>query len=228
MRRAKPSRLPPIDGRLVEMTQRAGSAMDQATRALLDADLAAAEAVIAADSELDEAAALVENQVFNLISQYEPAAEELRALLAGVRIAGLLERMGDLAVHVAKAARLRYPKSAVPTELRGVIVDMGSVAHKMVEEAGEALSERDPEAAARLQAMDREMDRLHREMFTIVLSPAWPHGIEAAVDITLISRFYERFADHAVTISKRVAHVVTGEPYMSRHYSQPDPTPPAV
>lgn len=210
------------------MAQRAGEAMDQATKALLDADLASAEAVIAGDAELDEAAALVEEQVFSLISREHPRDGDLRALLAGVRISGLLERMGDLAVHVAKAARLRYPRSAVPVELRSVIVDMGAVAHKMVEQTAGALSKRDAEASTRLQAMDREMDRLHREMFTIVLSPAWPHGTEAAVDITLISRFYERFADHAVTISKRVAHVVTGEPYVSRHYSQPDLLPPTT
>lgn len=228
MRRAKPSRLPSIDGRLVDMAQRAGAAMDQATRALLDADLALAEAVITADAELDELAALVESDVFELISQEHPVAAELRALLSGVRISGLLERMGDLAVHVAKAARLRYPGSAVPAELRGVIVDMGAVAHKMVEETVVALTQRDVEAADRLQAMDREMDRLHREMFTIALSPAWSHGTETAIDITLISRFYERFADHAVTISKRVVHVVTGEPYMSRHYTRPGTTPPTA
>ena len=94
---------------------------------------------------------------------------------------------------------------------------MGAVAQRMVEETGIALTRRDVVSAEQLREMDREMNRLHREMFTIVLSPAWSHGIEAAVDVTLVSRYYERFADHAVTIGKRVVHVVTGQPYARRH-----------
>jgi phosphate transport system protein len=198
------------------MTRQVGGAMNRATESLLDADLALAESVIAADVQLDTLASQVEEEALALLAQEQAVALELRALMGAWRIAGTLERMGDLAVHVAKSARMRYPLPAIPMELRGVVGDMGAVARRMVDESGIALHRRDVLSAEQLRAMDREMNRLHREMFTIVLSPAWSHGVEAAVDATLISRYYERFADHAVTIGKRVVHVVTGEPYTRR------------
>lgn len=213
MRTVFHARMAAIDDELVDMTRRVGSAMNRATQSLLDADLALAESVISADSRLDAVAAQVEEEAFSLVAQQQPVAQDLRALLAALRISSSLERMGDLAVHVAKAARLRYPMPAVPMELRGVVVDMGAVAQRIVEDTGVALAHRDVVTAGQLRAIDREMDRLHREMFHIVLSPAWTYGVEAAVDATLISRYYERFADHAVTIGKRVIHVVTGEPH---------------
>jgi phosphate transport system protein len=123
--------------------------------------------------------------------------------------------MGDLAAHIAKSARLRYPASAVPDELRATFQAMDEVAERVVAKTGEVISSKDVSLAGDIARTDEEMDRLHRELFTSVLSPTWSHGVEAAVDITLLSRFYERFADHAVTIAKRVAYVATGEPYSS-------------
>ncbi len=215
MRTAFHARLDAIDAQLVDMTGRVGVAMGRATESLLGPDLNLAESVISADNALDDLTTRIEDEAVTLVAQQQPVAQDLRALLAALRISGSLERMGDLAVHVAKAARLRYPMAAVPAELGGVIVDMGSVAQRMVEQTAGAIENRDVAAAAQLRAMDREMDRLHREMFSIVLSPAWSYGTETAVDVTLLSRFYERFADHAVTIGKRVIHVVTGEPYLT-------------
>ena len=215
MRTAFHARLDAIDAQLVDMTGRVGVAMARATESLLGPDLNLAESVISADNALDDLTTRIEDEAVTLVAQQQPVAQDLRALLAALRISGSLERMGDLAVHVAKAARLRYPMAAVPAELGGVIVDMGSVAQRMVEQTAGAIENRDVAAAAQLRAMDREMDRLHREMFSIVLSPAWSYGTETAVDVTLLSRFYERFADHAVTIGKRVIHVVTGEPYLT-------------
>ena len=118
--------------------------------------------------------------------------------------------MGDLAVHIAKTTRMRYPIPVVPSELRGIIVDTSTVASQMITKTGVALAREDVSSARALRDMDREMDRLHRELFIIVLSPAWEYGVRAAVDITLLSRYYERFADHAVEISRRVIFQVTG------------------
>lgn len=210
MRTVFHARLVAIDEELLAMTRRVGSAMSRATDALLDADLALAEAVIAADAHVDAAAAAVEESASHLLAQQQPVAQDLRVLLAALSNSASLARMGDLAVHVAKAARLRYPLPAAPPELRSVIVDMGTVAQRIITDAGTALALRDVALAGRLREIDRSMDRLHREMFTIVLSPAWPYGVEAAVDVTLVSRYYERFADHAVMIGERVIHVVTG------------------
>ena len=122
-----------------------------------------------------------------------------------------LERMGDLARHVAKVARLRYPESAVPAELRATILQMGQVAERIVAKAGSVIAGKDVETAVTLERDDDEMDRLHRELFNMLLDHTWTHGTEAAVDLTLIGRYYERFADHAVSVARRVVYLVTGE-----------------
>jgi len=202
-----------IDTLLIEMTRLVGRAMSRATQALLDADLDAAEQVISEDVRLDEINTQIDERATQIVALQQPVAGELRRLLSALRIASSLERMGDLATHLAKTTRLRYPNTVVPVELRGVISDMGAVAQRIVHQTGAAMASHSIEQAERAVSTDEDMDRLHREMFNIMLSPAWTHGVEAAIDLTLVSRFYERFADHAVTINKRIVHIVTGEPY---------------
>lgn len=216
MREAYHESLQEIDTQLVEMTRLVGRSMNRATQALLDADLAVAEEVIAEDALLDSINYEIDERATQLVALQQPVATELRQLLSALRIASSLERMGDLATHIAKTTRLRYPASVVPVELRGVIADMGAVAQRIVHQTGAALASRSVDQATHAVSMDEEMNRLHREMFNILLSPAWSHGVEAAIDLTLVSRFYERFADHAVTINKRIVHVVTGEPYLGK------------
>jgi phosphate transport system protein len=109
-------------------------------------------------------------------------------------------------VHIAKIARLRYPESAVPAELRGVVLEMGQIAELVVQKAGEALARRDATLAAEIETDDDRMDNLHRKLFTLLMDDKWKHGVETAIDITLISRYYERFADHAVSVARRVAN----------------------
>lgn len=213
MRSAYHEQLDQFDNALVHMTKLVNAAMIEATNALLDADLVVAESVIAGDEEIDAVAHDLEEQALQLVALQAPVATDLRVLLSGLRISASLERMGDLAVHVAKAARLRYPASAVPVELRGVITEMGEVAERIVQRTGDVLATRDVDDANQLAVIDDEMDSLHRQLFRAVLSEDWQHGVEAAIDVTLVSRYYERFADHAVTIGRRVVHIVTGEPY---------------
>ena len=213
MREAYHESLHEIDTLLIEMTRLVGRAMNHATQALLDADLQEAESVIAEDAQLDSIRADIDERATQIVALQQPVAGELRRLLSALRIATSLERMGDLAVHVAKTTRLRYPGTVVPVELRGVISDMGAVAQRIVHQTGAAMASHDVDQANRAMSTDDEMNRLHREMFNIMLSPAWTHGVEAAIDLTLVSRFYERFADHAVTINKRIVHIVTGEAY---------------
>jgi phosphate transport system protein len=122
-----------------------------------------------------------------------------------------LERMGDLAAHVAKITRLRYPAAAIPAELRGVIEDMGRVAQRMVDQAGEVIKTRDVSAAHRVETADDEMDRLRSAQFRQMMDASWPHGVEVAVDLALLGRYYERIADHAVSMARRVIFLVTGE-----------------
>ena len=203
-----------VNNDLVQMTRLVGSAMNQATRSLLDADLRVAEAVIDGDAEVDLLTSAVEERCFDLLAIQQPVGGDLRVVIGALRIAASLERMGDLAEHVAKQARMRYPRPAVPQELRGTFAVMGGLAEAIVSKTGAVIATKDVSRAADIAAHDQEMDRLHRELFTIVLSESWTHGVEAAIDVTLLSRYYERYADHAVSVTRRVITIVTGEPYV--------------
>jgi phosphate transport system protein len=202
-----------INDDLVQMTRLVGSAMNRATQALLDGDLSLAESVIDADARIDTLTSDVEERCLDLIEKHHPQAEELRRVVGALRIASSLERMGDLAEHVAKQSRLRFPRLSIPLELRGTFAEMGGLAEAIVSKTGSVIATRDVSLAADIARHDEEVDRLHRELFTIVLSPSWSHGVEAAIDVTLLSRYYERYADHAVSVTKRVITIVTGAPY---------------
>ena len=196
---------------MVSMSQTVQVAVRIGTRALLEANLQLAEQVITSDDQIDDAQRDIENRVFSLLARQSPVAGELRTLVATLRMVFELERMGDLAAHVAKIARLRYPESAVPDALRAHFAQMADVAEKMVADAGQTLSDRDVDAASALQESDEEMDELRRSQFRLLLSDDWNHGVEAAVDVALLGRYYERIADHAASMGRRIIYVVTGE-----------------
>jgi phosphate transport system protein len=132
-------------------------------------------------------------------------------LVAALRMVADLERMGDLSVHVAKVARLRVPQVAVPEELVPTVERMGVVAEKMIGTAAAIIADRDVDGARHLEEDDEEMDQLRRSSFRLMLDDAWPHGVEAAVDLALLGRYYERIADHTVSLARRVVYLVTGE-----------------
>ena len=221
MREAFHDDLDHMSVQLVEMTRLAGSAMARATAALLDADLALAESVIAADEQIDHLQRELDETALNLLARQQPVATDLRTIVAGMRMSADLERMGDLARHVAKVARRRYPDSAVPPVLRSTVLEMGQVAERIVAKAGSVIASNDLNSAIELEQDDDEMDRLHRQVFATLLGGQWDAGMEAAVDITLIGRFYERFADHAVSVARRVVYLVTGEWHESYQPIQP-------
>jgi phosphate transport system protein len=200
-----------IRDQLVEMTRLTSSALNRATQALTDADLELAESVITADEHIDALRRELDDRAVDAIARQQPVARDLRMLVTAMRMSADLERMGDLARHVAKTARLRYPRSAVPASLRSTITGMSRVALRMVDRAGSVIASDDLEGAAELLQADDEMDHLHREVFRKVLSDGWDEGIEAAIDATLLSRYFERFGDHAVAVAHRVVYLVTGE-----------------
>jgi len=196
---------------LVQMTNLVGSAMSRATTALLDADLEIAESVITADETVDLVYHDVEDRAFDILLRQAPVAGDLRTIVTSLRMVADLERMGDLALHIAKVARRRYPATAVPTEVRDTILEMGQTAQRIVTKAGVVISTRDLAKAAELERDDDAMDDLHRQLFVALLEKEWKHGLESAIDITLCGRYYERFADHAVSVARRVTYLVTGE-----------------
>ena len=199
---------------LVAMTGLVRTAVRRATESLLNADARLAEEVIGSDDPIDEQREVVEDRAFEILARQQPVAGDLRILVAALRMVADLERMGDHAVHVAKVARLRYPEPAVPAELRDNVARMGVVAEDMVQAAGDVLAERDLEAAHELESQDEEMDSLRRAQFRVLLDDSWAHGVEAAIDVALLGRYYERIADHAVSLARRVVYLVTGERHL--------------
>ena len=213
MREVSPNRLETINANLVQMSELVGVAIATATTALLTDDLSLAEKVITNDEEIDQLNSEVEVLCFRVAALDAPMATDLRATMGGIRMATSLERMGDLAVHIAKQVRLRYPNPSIPAELQSTFQEMGDAASKIVAEAGRVIQSRDTTLADKMKQYDDTLDRLHRDLFTAVLSDSWSNGVEAAIDVTLLSRFYERFGDHAVSLARRVIYIVTGEPY---------------
>jgi phosphate transport system protein len=211
MRDAYHEKLDAIGDQLVEMARLAGSAMERASTALLDADVVLAESVIAQDREVDRIQHELDGHAFDLLCRQQPVATDLRTIVTSLRMSADLERMGDLARHVAKVARLRHPESAVPADIRGTVREMAAVATRMVAKAGSVIASKDVQTALELERDDDEMDRLHRALFTALLDDQWSHGVEKAIDLTLIGRYYERYADHAVSVARRVVYLVTGE-----------------
>jgi len=211
MREAFHDQLNSIFADLAGIARQVQTAVAQATEALLEGSAEIAEEVISNDAQIDRARERVEEMAFSLLSLQQPVAGDLRTLVAALRMAGDLERMGDLAVHVAKIARLRVPSVAVPEDVEPTIRRMAMVAELMVGKVADIIAERDVEGAKELHEVDEEMDHLRRKSFRELLGANWSHGIEPAVDLALLGRYYERIADHAVSVANRVAYVVTGE-----------------
>ena len=200
-----------ISQSLVKLAEMAMVSMSKATLAVLNSDLKLAEEVIADDLKIDELQHEIDDRIIDIIARQQPVASDLRALVTALRMGSDLERMGDLAEHVAKLARRRHPECAVPAELIATVTAMGEAAEKITKKTSTVISTRDTELALQVDKDDDVMDRLHRELIAILIKPTWGHGIETAIDLTLLGRYYERFADHAVSVSRRVYFLVTGK-----------------
>lgn len=196
---------------LVAMTAAVQTAVHEATDALLTGNADSAESVISGDREIDASREIIENRALQLLATQQPVATDLRQLVATLRLVADLERMGDLSVHIAKVARMRLPDVAVPPVLRPTITRMARVADQMIGSASRIVADRDVGAAAELEREDDEMDRLRRSLFRTLLDDDWSYGVEPAIDIALLGRYYERIGDHAVSMARRVVYLVTGE-----------------
>ena len=211
MRDAFNEELDAIQATLVTMGEMVATAMSRSSEALLKADVKLAEQVISEDEKLDTLHHDLEARAINLMARQQPVAQDLRILVTSLRMSADLERMGDLCHHIAKLARMRYPEVAVPSELLVIIGNMGTTALKIIEKSTHVIKSQDLQAAIELETDDDEMDKLHRALFVALLDDSWSHGIETAIDMTLLGRYYERCADHAVSIARRVYFLVKGE-----------------
>ena len=196
---------------LIEMTGLVASALNQATDALLNADLQLAEKVISGDEVVDALREGLDARALDLLARQQPVAGDLRTIVTSLRMSSDLERMGDLAKHIGKVARLRYPESAVPAELHASIREMGRLGVELATKTGQIIDGLDVEAARNLDEEDDAVDRLHRQLFAELLQEDTGYPVETAIDVTLIGRYYERFADHAVSVARRLVFLVTGE-----------------
>ena len=195
---------------LVDLSNMASDSIHNATQALIEADLKIAEEVISYDEKIDLYQHDLDTRIIDIIARQQPVASDLRALVTALRMSADLERMVDLAHHIAKVARLRHPANVLPAELKDLVNHIGSVAENISRKIPTLIETRDIEMALQLEKDDDEMDKLHRQLIGTMTNSSWTHGIESAVDITLLGRYYERFADHAVSVSRRVYFLVTG------------------
>jgi phosphate transport system protein len=210
MRTVYHEQLSALCAQLGETCGLAATAMEHATHALLEADLSLAEQVIADHEHIEELNRRAEGTALKLLALQQPVAGELRTIVGSIHISADIERMGALAVHVARISRLRHPDCAVPDDVRASFAEMGARAVQLARTAQEVLLSRDPDKAGRLRDEDDAVDAEHRHLFTLLIDHKWQDGVGSAVDVALLSRYYERFADHAVEIGRRVVFEATG------------------
>lgn len=194
---------------LVTMTGTASEAMRAATIALLNQDLEAARRTAVLDQKLEDDRLAIERRTFQLLARQQPVAGDLRMLIAAIKISADCGRMGALAHHIGTTASRAYPAPAIPDELSRIFRRMGDVASRIADGARVTLHTSDAQDAARLEVDDDAMDGLLRALFRALVDD-WSHGVETAVNVALLGRYYERFADHAVAIAQAVIFIVAG------------------
>ena len=210
MRASFHQQLNALRAQLAEMCGLAATALEHATRALLDADLAVAEQVIADQEHIAAMSSRAESAALKLLALQQPVAGDLRTIVGAIHIGADIERMGALAVHVANIARLRHPECALPDDVRAGFTTMGTRAVHLARSAQQVLLSRDPDKAALIRDEDDVVDAEHRHLFTLLIDRKWQDGVCSAVDVALLGRYYERFADHAVEIGRRIVFEATG------------------
>jgi phosphate transport system protein len=196
---------------LVDLTNMVSESIVKSSKALLTADLKLAEEVIATDAKIDDYQHDLDTRIIDIIARQQPVASDLRALITALRMSADLERMGDLSHHIAKVARLRHPNNAIPNDLILAFTEMGYVAEKLATKVATVITTRDTDMAMQVEKDDDEMDDLHRKVIAGILNNGPGITIESAIDLTLLGRYYERFADHAVAVARRVYFLVKGE-----------------
>jgi len=205
------SELQEVQQRLVEMADSVGIIMEKASQAFLGNDISKADEAIALSEANEEKALALDELVIKILAQQSPVARDLRVLVSALRISASLERMGALAGHIAAIARYRFPGSAVPDSLRKTFEEMGALDAQLAKKIAGVLRNTDVDQARAIQAEDARVDELHRSVFDVVLADTWKENAMFTVDVTLASRYFERFADHVVDISSKVSYLTTGE-----------------
>ncbi|MFM6971389.1 MAG: phosphate signaling complex protein PhoU [Rhodoluna sp.] len=211
MRELFQTQLQEVQTRLVDIAEDATSVVEKATKAFTSSDAKLADEAIAVSDSMGEKALQLDELVIKILAKQSPVARDLRVLVSALRISASLERMGALAGHIAAIARYRFPGVAVPASLKNTFVEMGDLDVKLAKQVVQLLKTTDADFARQIQAQDERVDELHRHVFDVVLGDDWKENAMFTVDVTLASRYHERFADHVVDISSKVSYLTTGD-----------------
>lgn len=211
MREVFQQELREVQDRLVEIATLVQVSIENATRAFNESNVALADTVIADDDKIDELTVSLDELAINILARQQPVARDLRIVVSALRISASLERMGDMSEHIAQLARYRFPEKVVPKTLRGTFAELGKLDVEVARKLTELLRTQDVRIAEEIRNDDDRIDELHLSVFEKVLSDSWKGGAEDTVDSTLASRYHERFADHAVSIAKKVQYLATGD-----------------
>jgi phosphate transport system protein len=205
------SQLHEVQTRLVEIAEDSARIIEKASKAFTTSDVVLADEAIAMSEVAGEKALALDELVIRILAKQSPVARDLRVLVSALRISASLERMGALAGHIAAIARYRFPGAAVPAVLKTTFDEMGNLDVSLAKQVVQLLKTTDADFAREIQAQDARVDELHRHVFDVVLADDWKENAMFTVDVTLASRYHERFADHVVDISTKVSYLTTGE-----------------
>lgn len=211
MREVFQQELREVQDRLVEISSLVADSIAKATQAFNESNVGLAETVIAEDDRIDSAAYELDELAIQILARQQPVARDLRIVVSALRISASLERMGDMSTHIAQLARYRFPEKVVPKSLRPTFVQMGQLDVAIARKLTELLRTEDVRLAEEIRNEDDEIDDLHLSVFDKVLGESWKGQAVDTVDATLASRYHERFADHAVSIAKKVLYLATGD-----------------
>ncbi|HOB58159.1 MAG TPA: phosphate signaling complex protein PhoU [Rhodoglobus sp.] len=211
MREVFQAELREVQDRLVEIATLVSVSIENATRAFNESNVSLAETVIADDEKIDVAALELDELAIQILARQQPVARDLRIVVSALRISASLERMGDMAEHIAQLARYRFPDKVVPKSLRSTFAQLGELDVEIAKKLVELLKTEDAKLAEEIRNDDDKIDALHLSVFDKVLGETWKGAAVDTVDATLASRYHERFADHAVSIAKKVQYLATGD-----------------
>lgn len=200
-----------VRDRLVEIAELVQQSITDAVEAFNKSDVTLAESVIARDNKIDDAVVSLDELAIAIMARQAPVAKDLRTVVSTLRISASLERMGDMAEHLAQLARYRFPEKVVPKSIRPIFKEMGELDIQLAGMLVELLRTENVAIANKIRDEDDKIDALHLSVFETVLSDSWSQETEATVDSTLASRYLERFGDHAVSIAKKMVYLSTGE-----------------
>jgi phosphate transport system protein len=205
------SELQEVQDRLVEIAEDTARVIEKASKAFNTSDVVLADEAIAISEHAGEKALALDELVIRILAKESPVARNLRVLVSALRISASLERMSALAGHIAAIARYRFPGTAVPDSLASTFAEMGNLDVSLAKQLVQLLKTTDADFAREIQAQDARVDELHRHVFDVVLADDWKENAMFTVDVTLASRYHERFADHVVDISSKVSYLTTGD-----------------